>query len=135
MVSALDKLRKMISLEIEQEYENKAVIGGLECILAWWPEQARVEYRSPEQGAIIQELATLLAGYGAVKSSEVRAQTIAEIQEKLVQIETHSPSNQVIEPPKLPTTPPETDVPPSTLLPPLRQMPKKAARIWGWNRR
>jgi len=119
MASALDKLRKMISLEIEQEYENKAVIGGLECILAWWPEQARVEYRSPEQGAIIQELATLLAGYEALEGSEARAQTIAEIQKKLVQIEAHSPSNQVVEPPKRPTTPPETDVsppvrPPST---------------------
>lgn len=113
MASALDKLRKMISLEIEQEYENKAVIGGLERILAWWPEQARVEYRSPEQEAIIQELATLLAGYEALESSEVRAQTIAEIQEKLVQIEAHSPSNQVVEPPKLPATPPETDVSPS----------------------
>ena len=45
--------------------------------MAWWPRQARAEYDSTEQKAIIQELAKLLAGYEALKGPEARARTIS----------------------------------------------------------
>jgi len=43
MIPSLDKLGRMLSLETEQGYENRAVIGGLDRVLSWWPRQAGKE--------------------------------------------------------------------------------------------
>jgi ATP-dependent DNA helicase RecG len=86
MMSALDRLDKMLSLEIEQGYENKAVIGGLGRVLAWWPQQAGKEYPLPEQETMIQRVIELIAGYGTLGGREARVQAIAEIQERLAAI-------------------------------------------------
>jgi ATP-dependent DNA helicase RecG len=90
-MSALDRLDKMLSLEIEQGYENKAVIGGLDRVLAWWPQQAGKEYPLPEQEAMIQRVIELIAGYGTLSGREARVQAIAEIQERLAAIGTAVP--------------------------------------------
>lgn len=86
MMSALDRLDKMLSLEIEQGYENKAVIGGLDRVLAWWPQQAGKEYPLPEQETMIRRVIELIAGYGTLGGREARVQAIAEIQERLAAI-------------------------------------------------
>ena len=61
-MSILEKLQKMISLEVEQGYANKAVIGGLEGILEWWPEQARQAFSQPRQIALVEKVIELVAG-------------------------------------------------------------------------
>jgi ATP-dependent DNA helicase RecG len=87
MTSALDKLSKMIALEIEQGYQNKAVIGGLDRVLAWWPLQTRSECTLPKQEVIITEVIGLINGYGALSGKDAREQSIAEIQKRLELLE------------------------------------------------
>ncbi len=83
MIPSLDKLERMIALEVEGTYANKAVIGGLDGVLAWWPDQARQECTLAEQRALIEEVVSLIRGYGALDGSQARAETIAEIRQKL----------------------------------------------------
>jgi len=83
MNSSIEKLGKMIALEIEEGYGNKAVIGGLDGILAWWPQQARRECTQPEQEAVIDEIVDLVQGYDALDSQDLRAHAIAQIKVKL----------------------------------------------------
>ena len=100
MVSALDKLNKMVSLEIEQGYENKAVIGGLDRVLTGWPQQVRRECNLPEQEAAIQQIITLIETYVTQGDREARAQSISEIQAKLAFIQGRtSPGAELPSPP------------------------------------
>jgi ATP-dependent DNA helicase RecG len=85
MAASLETLRKMIELEVEDDYENKAVIGGLDGVLAWWPQQARQQCQLAQQCSLIDEIVDLIRGYRALdRAGRVRA--IAEIKEKLVAI-------------------------------------------------
>jgi ATP-dependent DNA helicase RecG len=86
MNSSIEKLGKMIALEIEEGYGNKAVIGGLDGILAWWPQQARRECTQPEQEAVINEIVDLVEGYDALDSQDLRAHAIAQIKVKLADL-------------------------------------------------
>jgi ATP-dependent DNA helicase RecG len=103
MIPAIDKLRKMIALEIEQGYENKAVIGGLDRVLGWWPQEARRDCGSSHQREVIESVVGLIVNYGALTDKETRARSIAELQERLSAIETAETPQEV-----RPTTPPPT---------------------------
>jgi hypothetical protein len=43
MASGFDKLTKILKLEQEQGYRNRAVIGGLEKLASFWHEETRQE--------------------------------------------------------------------------------------------
>jgi ATP-dependent DNA helicase RecG len=86
MASSVEKLGKMIALEIEEGYNNKAVIGGLGGVLGWWPDQARRECTSAEQGALIDEIVDLVQGYETLDGQDARAHTIAQIKVKLADL-------------------------------------------------
>ncbi|MBN1933333.1 MAG: ATP-dependent DNA helicase RecG [Anaerolineae bacterium] len=77
----------MLALEIEQGYQNKAVIGGLKGVLSWWPKQAHDFYVAPAQGQIIDRVVALIDGYAACAETEQRAQAVTDIQEQLAQLE------------------------------------------------
>jgi ATP-dependent DNA helicase RecG len=82
----LDKLNKMISLEIEQGYENKAVIGGLQGVLSWWPQEARKVCEHDQQQALIDKVIELIEGYETLSDGGARKEAIAEIQGNLAAI-------------------------------------------------
>ncbi len=82
----LDKLNKMISLEIEQGYENKAVIGGLQGILSWWPQEARKVCELDQQQALVDNVIELIKGYETLPDGDARKGAIAEIQRNLAAI-------------------------------------------------
>ena len=110
----------MISLEIEQGYENKAVIGGLKGVLHWWPKQARQTFPLPQQSALIESVIALIQKYGTLQTVEQRSSVIADIQKNLAQIETAGgrPAQTETPPPRPTVSPPpagerdaaETDV-------------------------
>jgi ATP-dependent DNA helicase RecG len=83
----IDKLDKMISLEIEQGYKNKAVIGGLKGVLPWWPQQAREVCDRPEQHALIDGVIERIEGYEALADPGAREAAIAEIRRCLQEID------------------------------------------------
>ncbi len=82
MAASLETLRKMIELEVEDHYENKAVIGGLDGVLTWWPQQARQQCQHAQQRSLIDEIVDLIQGYRALDRAG-RARAMAQIKEKL----------------------------------------------------
>ncbi len=82
----------MLHLEIEEGYRNKAVIGGLDRVLSWWPAQIQQTCRLPAQESAIQSVIALIRSYRSLPDVAARAQAIADIQAYLRQILTVSAS-------------------------------------------
>lgn len=69
MKSSLQKLYKFFKLEAEHNYDNRAVIGGLERMLAPWEPEARLDGLVEE---LIQAVASRLRDYGRLSSASRR---------------------------------------------------------------
>jgi len=59
MASAYDKLRRMLLLEKEQGYRNRAVIGGFGRFVAYWEKEARGEIPSERWHEIVEVVGVL----------------------------------------------------------------------------
>jgi len=82
MAFAFEKLGKILSLEQEQGYRNKAVIGGLERLVPLWQKEAREESSDPQHLQLVEEVVSLLTGYGE-KDPQAREKAIKEIMSRL----------------------------------------------------
>ncbi len=85
MVSAFDKLRKVLFLERELDYRNKAVIGGLDKFVSTWYQEAREESSDPESLRLVEEVVASLGAYSTLEETRERERIITEILEKLRQ--------------------------------------------------
>jgi len=94
MIPSLDKLSRMLSLETEQGYENKAVIGGLDRVLSWWPRQASKECPLPEQRVIVDRVIDLISDYGTLDGRAEREKAVADISRELAAIEAVGAAHQ-----------------------------------------
>ena len=75
MHRSIEKLYKIFKLEAEYNYNNKAVVGGLEKLIEAWQGDARVEGISEQE---IQKVTTILKGYANLSIPE-RAQALKKI--------------------------------------------------------
>ena len=82
MAFAFEKLGKILSLEQEQGYRNRAVIGGLERLVPLWQKEAREESSDPQHLQLVEEVVSLLTGYGE-KDPQAREKAIKEIMSRL----------------------------------------------------
>ena len=76
-------MRKILVLEREQGYRNKAVIGGLERFIANWQDEAQQE--DPESIRLVEEIVSLLQGYSAVVEREKRRQAVDNVLARLLE--------------------------------------------------
>ncbi|MCR4407526.1 MAG: ATP-dependent DNA helicase RecG [Anaerolineae bacterium] len=83
MLTAFEKLYKILQLEKEQGYRNRAVIGGLEKLISNWQDEARRQATIPEHQAVVDEIVSLLNNYPALTETGARAQVIEQILRKL----------------------------------------------------
>ena len=89
MLSAFEKLTKILALEKEQGYRNRAVIGGLEKFAAFWHEEARQEAQGLEGASVgdlahrVEEIVTLLQSYPALEDHGARKKAVEQILGKL----------------------------------------------------
>ena len=81
MTSAFETLGKILKLEREQGYKNKAVIRGLEALVKTWPVEAVKE--APATTPVVEQIASLLQGYGSLPDRPAREARVAQITEKL----------------------------------------------------
>ena len=81
MASAFETLGKILKLEREQGYKNKAVIRGLEALAKTWPPEAVKE--APAATPLVEQIAVLLRDYGSLIDRVARQERIAQIMEKL----------------------------------------------------
>ena len=88
MDSSIDKLKKFLSLEIERDYDNRAVVGGLDKIIPTWTMES-------ENGELdkdfIEDIAQRLSIY-PLKDTISRKELIDEI---LLLLNKYSNDNQV----------------------------------------
>jgi ATP-dependent DNA helicase RecG len=75
MSSSLEKLHKVVLLEVKRNFDNKAVVGGLQKILTVWTEEAQHEKVDPQ---IINDLKIKIEGYHQV-GIDNRSQVIKDI--------------------------------------------------------
>jgi ATP-dependent DNA helicase RecG len=104
MTSAFEKLTKILTLEQEQGYRNKAVIGGLDRFASFWHEEARQEAEGLENASLVEEVVALLQSYPTLEDRGARARAVEEMLTKLSQkprrAEKEEPSEkeEVVEP-------------------------------------
>ena len=56
MSNAIERLNKIIALEIKQGYRNKSVIGGFGRLATRWGDDAAAEVASDYQRALLQHI-------------------------------------------------------------------------------
>src|SRR5258708_29643879 len=68
MPSALETLVKILKLEQDTNYQDKAVIGGLKSFASHWVPEGHAQAKKPEHHALVDELAGMLNENGAKKA-------------------------------------------------------------------
>src|SRR5579859_5371763 len=76
MPSALETLVKILKLEQDTDYQDRAVIGGLKSFASHWVPDAHAQAKKPEHHLLIDELAVLLNEYGSLSVGEQRREAI-----------------------------------------------------------
>ncbi len=77
------KLLKVLLLEEEQGYQDRAVIGGMARFATEWEKEAQATARNSQEAALAREITALLIGYTALPDVETRRKVIAEILHRL----------------------------------------------------
>jgi ATP-dependent DNA helicase RecG len=83
MNNAFPRLLKVLSLERQLGYRNKAVIGGLDKFASRWETDARAEAPDTPQ---VSEIISLLIGYPAIEDTAARERIIEEILRRVREI-------------------------------------------------
>jgi len=76
MLPAFENLVKVLKLEQEQGYRNRAVSGGLDKLLGRWLQEARRQAAQPEETQAVEALARILAAYPGLESRDERVQAV-----------------------------------------------------------
>ena len=121
MDRALKRLERVLELEKQQGYKNKAVVGGIGQFGAFWVAQAREEATGEADLALAEQVAEVLAEYHRLPGTEARAKAIDSLMTSIRHQEA-SPesarSAEISRPPERPATDPrlksdeETQAPP-----------------------
>jgi ATP-dependent DNA helicase RecG len=83
METALQKLGKVLELERQGGFKNRAVIGGIERYIPTWIQDARAQAGTEREKALVEQIAQLLTDYGKLPGPEARAKLIRSIRERL----------------------------------------------------
>ncbi len=76
MNKAIERLKKILKLEQQQGYRNKAVIGGLGRLAERWQVDALQEATVDGQQALVDQIVARLDGYGSLQGSSARKEAI-----------------------------------------------------------
>jgi ATP-dependent DNA helicase RecG len=87
MVTVFTRLKKVLDLEKQQGYRDRAVIGGMTEFAARWGHEALAQTGDPGYQGLVGQVVTLLRGYSEVEDQAGRQRASQEIQEKAQQAE------------------------------------------------
>lgn len=105
MSSPFETLSKMLALEKQRGYDNKAVMGGLERLSDTWATEAVTQVGTKEERLLIEEIAGLLRQYSSLKEQRERATLIDDLLDKIAG---GSPSSTSVQETPSPVAPPAT---------------------------
>lgn len=77
------KLIKILKLEQQQNYQDRAVIGGMARFATEWEKEAQATARNSQQAALARDITALLIGYTAIPDVETRQAVIEEIMQRV----------------------------------------------------
>jgi ATP-dependent DNA helicase RecG len=116
MADIFTRLERVLDLEAQQGYQDKAVVGGIRQFAVYWVGQAREEVVDEADRAFVEQVAESLMDYGRLPGVEARTRAIEELVTNLQRRRTRL-GNKVPEPRKpevkVKTPPPRTKPAPS----------------------
>ncbi len=83
MSRVFGRLERVLNLEAEQGYQNKAVVGGIRQFALFWVEQAREEAVDEADRILVEQTAELLMDYSSLPGVEARQKSLARLNERL----------------------------------------------------
>lgn len=83
MVKAFTQLERVLRLEAQQGYHNKAVVGGIRQFVNFWVTKARSEAVDEIDRALVEQVAEVLQDYARLSGVEERARAVNALQHKL----------------------------------------------------
>lgn len=101
---AFNRLERVLKLEKQQGFKNKAVVGGIRQFANFWVEQAREEAVNEADKALIEQIAQSLSDYGNLSGPEARAQSLNGLLDKIQ--ERNGRLQQMAPPPEKPKAKP-----------------------------
>ena len=76
MDRALKRLERVLELEKQQGYQNKAVVGGIRQFAVFWVSQAREEATDEADLALAEQVSQVLMDYNRLSGVEARSRAI-----------------------------------------------------------
>ncbi|MCP5101063.1 MAG: hypothetical protein GY943_36395, partial [Chloroflexi bacterium] len=83
MARSFKRLKQVLNLEIQQGYQNKAVVGGIRQFVNFWVERARDEAVDEADKALVEQIAEALTEYGRLPGYEARTKSIESLMDSL----------------------------------------------------
>ena len=79
MARAFSRLERVLDLEAQQGYQNKAVVGGIRQFAVFWVEQAREEAVDEADKAFVEQTSEVLMDYGRLPGTEARQKAVESL--------------------------------------------------------
>lgn len=83
MGRAFTRLERVLNLEAQQGYQNKAVVGGIRQFATFWVGQAREETVDEADRAFVEQVSEVLIGYGRLPGGEAREKAVNSLVDRL----------------------------------------------------
>ncbi len=83
MERALKRLERVLDLEKQQGYQNKAVVGGIRQFAVFWVSQAREEAVDESDLALAEQVSQILMDYNQLPGTQARAKALDTILQNL----------------------------------------------------
>lgn len=114
MARAFSSLERVIDLETQQGFQDKAVVGGIRQFAAYWINQAREEAADEADLALVEQIAETLSSYSSLPGREARESTLESLQQKIKAREERlkeikTSEKKVVKPPAPRPTEPEVE--------------------------
>ncbi len=131
MSRSFKRLQRVLKLEAQQGFQNKAVVGGMRQLVTFWVTQAREEAVDEADLILVEQTAEALIGYdrlpGVAKRADMVESLLQRIEAREQRVGRSAPAPAPLKPePTPPPAPPVTDKPHSRQQPPDQRKPTPA---------
>lgn len=103
MSRSFSSLERVLLLEAQQNYQDKAVVGGIRQFAAYWVGQARDDAVDEADRALVEQVAEVLSEYSKLRGKDARKKAIdsllASLERRKVRL-ADAPKPQVVSKPK-----------------------------------
>ena len=118
MGKSFSRLERVLNLEAQQGYQNKAVVGGIRQFVTFWVEKAREDAVDEADRALVEQVSEVLMDYGGLSGIEARKKAITNLQERIKQRDERVGDKAPVDKKKSAPQPPQSKPQKSTPQPP-----------------